>query len=111
MSCSYPRGVGQSLTAKCLCCDAGPWPPHCWCRAPLAIRACLSLQGQSPRVLLVMQGGLRCLPEFHRFLVSWAAVGERGTRVLSFSFFVFAGGILGALFNALNYWLTMFRIR
>lgn len=27
------------------------------------------------------------------------------------SFFAFTGGILGALFNALNYWLTMFRIR
>uniref|UniRef100_A0A8D2M0B3 Chloride channel protein n=1 Tax=Zonotrichia albicollis TaxID=44394 RepID=A0A8D2M0B3_ZONAL len=28
-----------------------------------------------------------------------------------FSCLPFAGGILGALFNALNYWLTMFRIR
>lgn len=48
---------------------------------------------------------------FHRFLVSWAAVGEPGTCMLSFPSFAFAGGILGALFNALNYWLTMFRIR
>lgn len=45
------------------------------------------------------------------FLMSWAATREPGTCMLSFSSFVFTGGILGALFNALNYWLTMFRIR
>uniref|UniRef100_A0A8C9UFK9 Chloride channel protein n=1 Tax=Serinus canaria TaxID=9135 RepID=A0A8C9UFK9_SERCA len=38
---------------------------------------------------------------------------EVGTGIphAGFSSLTFAGGILGALFNALNYWLTMFRIR
>jgi len=31
--------------------------------------------------------------------------------MLTLPSFPLAGGILGALFNALNYWLTMFRIR
>lgn len=39
---------------------------------------------------------------------TWAAFPESQTRIRSF---LFPGGILGAVFNALNYWLTMFRIR
>lgn len=41
-------------------------------------------------------------------LGSCVAVGD---YMLTLPSFPLAGGILGALFNALNYWLTMFRIR
>lgn len=94
------------LPAWCQHCDIGPWPPAAGARL-LLVTGPGCLQGQHLHVpgLLVTLYGLWMV--FRGSL----CCGQPGPCILRFTSLTFAGGILGALFNALNYWLTMFRIR
>ncbi|NWH41466.1 CLCN7 protein, partial [Chloropsis hardwickii] len=87
--------------------------------APVGV--CLGSLALSSACTWISSGGCSHLPGGSWLLVTldglWMifrsslCCGQPGPCVLSFSSLTPAGGILGALFNALNYWLTMFRIR
>lgn len=84
----FPERKAKPFKNKPIC------PSGCGDRAGVFNPSCPLLS--SP----VLSSSLCCLGSLHH-----------SSESLTFGSFLVTGGVLGAVFNALNYWLTMFRIR
>ena len=97
---------GRGLQAQPSCeVQRSSWPRPCWLSRAVEGPP----RGTAPQLPhSESMGGPSILGRPLRPPATWAAFPESQTPICSFHF---PGGILGAVFNALNYWLTMFRIR